>query len=78
MHSLDGIARSLEVLCDGIHVAHVVVDGMVAMERDGGETPSGGRFMSPDAIADSYVHLYRQPRSCMSFELDMRPHESQW
>lgn len=78
-------ARSLcmsmakELVNDGIHVAHVIVDGMVAIERENGETPSGGRFMDPDAIADSYIHLFRQPRSCLTFEMDARPHEvSQW
>ena len=73
-----GMAESLarELGPEGIHVAHVVIDGQIATpsalesagDRDEGE------FLDPDAIADSYWHLVEQDRSSWTLELDLRPH----
>jgi NAD(P)-dependent dehydrogenase (short-subunit alcohol dehydrogenase family) len=72
-----GMAESLarELGPDGIHVAHVVIDGQIA-------TPStldaadreAEEFLDPDSIADSYWHLVEQDRSSWTLELDVRPH----
>jgi NAD(P)-dependent dehydrogenase (short-subunit alcohol dehydrogenase family) len=71
-----GMAESLarELGPEGIHVAHVVVDGGIAtpaaLERGADET----ELLDPDAIADSYWHLVEQDRSAWTLELDLRPH----
>ena len=66
----DSMARELGP--EGIHVAHVVIDGQI-------RPPSGGdrdaeTYLDPDAIADSYWHLVEQDRSAWTLELDLRPH----
>jgi NAD(P)-dependent dehydrogenase (short-subunit alcohol dehydrogenase family) len=61
---------------EGIHVAHVVVDGQIltpgARERMGDRGEA--EYLDPDAIADSYWHLVEQDRSAWTLELDLRPH----
>ncbi len=63
----------------GIHVAHVVVDGLidtpVIRERFSAEIaslPADGA-LSPEAIGQAYVDLHHQNRSAWSFEIDLRP-----
>lgn len=56
----------------GVHVAHVIIDGVVASERSGGQTADDSR-LDPDAIAATYLALHRQPRSAWTHELDLRP-----
>ncbi|MEJ7667433.1 MAG: SDR family NAD(P)-dependent oxidoreductase [Casimicrobiaceae bacterium] len=53
----------------GLHVAHVIVDGMIAAEGDSGSPSS----LAPTAIADVYYDLHRQDRTAWSHELDLRP-----
>ena len=68
----------------GIHVAHVVVDGPVDAPDTLGKLlgdkyepfkASKGEdgILDPAALADTYWHLAHQPRSCWSFEVDVRP-----
>ncbi len=68
---LRALAQSMarELGPKGVHVAHVIVDGMIAGEADGG-SPCG---LAPSAIADVYYDLYRQGRSAWTHELDVRP-----
>lgn len=69
----------------GIHVGHVVIDGLVdgnivrsfgagigqlALGRKG----SGGALI-PDEIAKSFWMLHQQPRTAWSHELDLRPYK---
>lgn len=71
--ALRGLAESMarELGPKGIHVAHVVVDGGIrsASRRDDGED----RWLDPDAIAQSYLHLLTQHRSAWTFEIAVRP-----
>ena len=71
--ALRGLAQSMarELAPQGIHVAHVVVDG--AIHPAG--TPDDGQdaHLDPDAIAATYVHLLAQPRSVWSWEIEVRP-----
>ncbi|AWW75649.1 short-chain dehydrogenase [Erythrobacter sp. KY5] len=68
----------------GIHVAHVVVDAPVdapdtlgrllgdkyeAFKASKGEDG----IVDPAALAETYWHIAHQPRSCWSFEVDVRP-----
>ncbi|PSP96150.1 short-chain dehydrogenase [Halobacteriales archaeon QH_8_68_33] len=59
---------------EGIHVAHVVVDGQI-LPADG-RAPDRDResYLDPDEIAESYWHLVEQDRSAWTLELDLRPH----
>ncbi len=68
-----GMAESLarELGPEGIHVAHVVIDGQIATSDADTETTER---LDPDAIADSYWHLVEQDRSSWTLELDVRPH----
>ena len=60
----------------GIHVAHVVVDGGI-LSPDPADRPADQpdeAFLDPDEIAESYWHLVEQDRSAWTLELDLRPH----
>jgi len=59
-----------------VHVFYVIVDGLVDKnEAPGTEQP--GR-LDPNAIAESYWNLAQQPKSCWTFELDVRPSVENW
>jgi NAD(P)-dependent dehydrogenase (short-subunit alcohol dehydrogenase family) len=59
----------------GVHVAHIVIDGQINTPRMRGV--SGGRedhtMLSPDAIAETYWHLHAQHPTAWTLELDLRP-----
>lgn len=60
----------------GVHVAHVVIDGQIRSERPGRSEAERGKdaVLDPDAIAEVYYQLHRQPRSAWTLELDLRPY----
>ena len=80
-HALRALAQTMarELAPQGIHVAHIVIDGAIdtefirenfperyaLKERDG--------ILNPDAIADNYWLLHQQHRSAWTHELDLRP-----
>ncbi len=74
--ALRGFAQSLARAYgkDGIHVAHIVIDGMIwgaqARDRFGAARET---CLDPEAIADAYIGLIGQDRSCWSQEIDLRP-----
>ena len=73
--ALRGLAQSMarELGPQGIHVAHVVVDGGIrsASRTDPPNNPDS--MLEPDAIAETYMHLLRQPRSAWTWEIELRP-----
>lgn len=73
--ALRGLAQSLarELSPRGIHVAHVIVDGAIrsAQRPEAADRPDS--TLDPDAIAENYVHLLRQPRNAWSWEIELRP-----
>ena len=73
--ALRGLAQSMarELSPQGIHVAHVVVDGGIrsAHRPDPDDRPDS--TLDPDAIAESYMHLIHQPRSAWAWEIEVRP-----
>ncbi len=83
---LRSLAQSLarEYGPHNIHVAHVVIDGMVDGERlkkfVPGLVESQGEdgALHPDAVAESYWQLYRQHPSTWTQELDLRPYRENW
>jgi NAD(P)-dependent dehydrogenase (short-subunit alcohol dehydrogenase family) len=73
--ALRGLAQSMarELAPQGIHVAHVVVDGGIRSERRVEPADKPDSMLDPAAIAESYVHLLRQPKSAWSWEIEVRP-----
>ncbi|MDH7794396.1 MULTISPECIES: SDR family NAD(P)-dependent oxidoreductase [unclassified Beijerinckia] len=73
--ALRGLAQSMarELAPKGIHVAHFVIDGGIA--RDGRTPPSEApdALLDPDAIAQSYLQIIRQPRNAWTWEIELRP-----
>ena len=73
--ALRGLAQSAarELHPKGIHVAHFVIDGGVRSARrpDPPERPDS--TLDPDAIAQTYIEVLRQPRSAWSLEIELRP-----
>ena len=71
----------------GIHVAHIIVDGMVDAPDTLGRMLGADAFqilreerglehdglLLPAEIADTYFHISQQHRSAWTFELDLRP-----
>jgi NAD(P)-dependent dehydrogenase (short-subunit alcohol dehydrogenase family) len=85
-HALRALAQSMakELGPEGIHVAHVVIDGAIDTpwirenfpERAALKPQEG--ILEPDAIAEMYWMLYRQPRSAWTHELDLHPWMETW
>jgi len=73
--ALRGLAQSIarELAPQGIHVGHFVIDGAI---RNPGRVEPPDRpdsMLDPDAIAASYLHVLRQPRSAWTWEVELRP-----
>jgi len=86
-HALPALAQSMarEPGPEGIHVAHVVIDGSIdteftrsrAAERYAARRDRGG-ILNPESIADNYWLLHKQPRDAWTHELDPRPRLESW
>ncbi|GAB5467624.1 MAG: SDR family NAD(P)-dependent oxidoreductase [Rhodospirillales bacterium] len=74
--ALRGLTQSLarEHQSAGIHVAHIVLDGIIdnARSRDL-HSLNPDRMMKTEDIAEVYWQLARQPPSTWSHEIDLRP-----
>lgn len=70
---LQALAQSMarELQPQGIHVAHVVIDGRIRPPR--ADTSERDAMLDPAAIAEAYYQLHRQHRSAWSHEIDLRP-----
>ncbi len=77
-----GLAR--EFGPKGLHVAHVVVDGVIDGELVNSRAPQlvqslgSDGMLSLDALADTYWMLHAQARSAWTLELDLRPYKEQF
>jgi NAD(P)-dependent dehydrogenase (short-subunit alcohol dehydrogenase family) len=73
--ALRGLAQSMarELSPQGIHVAHVVVDGGIKSARRPDSPDNPDSLLDPDAIAGTYMHLIHQPRSAWAWEVELRP-----
>ncbi|MGA7487887.1 MAG: SDR family NAD(P)-dependent oxidoreductase [Xanthobacteraceae bacterium] len=73
--ALRGLAQSMarELSPQGIHVAHIVVDGGIRSARRAESADNPDSLLDPDAIAASYMHLIHQPRSAWAWEIELRP-----
>lgn len=72
-------AMARELGSEGLHVAHIVIDGVIDGEQVNRRMPQIKErlgtegMLQPDDIADAYWMLHRQPRSTWTLELDLRP-----
>ena len=73
--ALRGLAQSAarELGPKGIHVAHFVIDGAVRAQQRPDPADKPDSTLDPDAIAQTYVDVLRQPRSAWSQEIELRP-----
>lgn len=73
--ALRGLAQSLarEFSPAGIHVAHFVIDGGIRSDRRPVPAESPDSLLDPDAIAATYIHVLKQPRSAWTWEVELRP-----
>ena len=84
--ALRALAQSMarELGPKGLHVAHVVIDGLIDTaysrehfaQRVAEAGPNG--ILNPDHIAQAYWWLHKQPRDAWTFELDLRPGVERW
>lgn len=74
---LRALAQSMarELGPKNVHVAHVIIDGQIDSERYRHLAAQRGpdALLPPDAIAETYYQLHRQPRGAWTHELDLRP-----
>lgn len=85
-HGLRAVAQSMakELGPEGIHVAHVIVDGIIDVPRvhekmpelAASKGPNG--LVDPTSIAETFAMLHAQPPNAWSFELDLRPFRESW
>ena len=73
--ALRGLAQSLarELSPGGIHVAHFVIDGAIRQAGRAPPSDAPDAMLDPDAIASTYLHVLRQPRSAWTWEVELRP-----
>ena len=71
------LAQSMarELSPKGIHIGHIIIDGQIRSSRysqlESKRPPDG--LIDPDAIADLYWQIYKQPRSAWTLETEIRP-----
>ncbi len=74
---LRALAQSLarEFGVQGIHVAHIIIDGMINTPniRELFPQKEEHTLLSPDAIAETYGQLYKQDSTAWTLEIDLRP-----
>jgi NAD(P)-dependent dehydrogenase (short-subunit alcohol dehydrogenase family) len=73
--ALRGLAQSMarELSPQGIHVAHVVIDGGIKSDRRAEPADKPQSLLDPADIAASYMHVIKQPRSAWTQEFEVRP-----
>jgi NAD(P)-dependent dehydrogenase (short-subunit alcohol dehydrogenase family) len=73
--ALRGLAQSMarELSPQGIHVGHIVVDGGIRSQSRAVPADKPDSLLDPDAIAQAYLDLLRQPRSAWAWEIELRP-----
>jgi len=85
-HALRALAQSAarELGPRGIHVAHVLIDGMIdgtfarSIAPDAEQRLAREEILNPSEIARNFVWLHHQRRSAWTFEMDLRPFCEPW
>jgi len=84
--ALRALAQSMarELGPKGIHVAHIIIDGLIDTEfarrnfNDYVNDVGHDGILNPDHIAQAYWYLHAQPKDSWTFELDLRPSVEKW
>jgi NAD(P)-dependent dehydrogenase (short-subunit alcohol dehydrogenase family) len=72
-HAKSGLAQSIarELMPQGIHIAHVPIDAAIGWTQEDGSrahraagTTVNDNMADPDRIAETYLQLHRQSKSC--------------
>jgi NAD(P)-dependent dehydrogenase (short-subunit alcohol dehydrogenase family) len=73
--ALRGLAQSMarELAPQNIHIAHFVIDGAVRSARREEPAERPDSTLDPDAIAETYLAVLKQPRSAWTWEVELRP-----
>lgn len=85
-HALRALSQSMarELGPMGIHVGHIIVDGMIDSDAVRAKFPDevdalpDGGMLNPDHIADAYWAIHAQPKDAWTFEVDIRPSVERW
>ena len=86
-HAKRALAQSMarELGPQGIHVAHVVIDGAIDTDFIRQNRPDiyeqrkgADGLLAPDAIAETFWQIHCQPRVAWTFETDLRPWAETW
>ena len=73
--ALRGLAQSMarELAPKNVHVAHFVIDGSILNPGRSEPPEAPDSMLRPDAIAETYLAVSRQPRSAWTWEVEVRP-----
>jgi len=81
-------ALAKEYAGEGLHVAHVIIDGGIAGEKQfSRHSPGDGQAANPgqlkklislEGLTDAYWYLYSQNQQAWTFELDLRTSLENW
>jgi short-subunit dehydrogenase len=65
---------------EGIHVAHVIIDGLLANDRTFKLNPDRPKeeYLDQIAVCQSILNILQQPASSWTFEWDLRPFNEKW
>jgi NAD(P)-dependent dehydrogenase (short-subunit alcohol dehydrogenase family) len=85
-HGLRAVAQSMakELGPQGIHVAHLIVDGVIDVPRvhetmpDLAASKGEDGLIDPKSIAATMLWLHAQPKNAWTFELNLRPYRETW
>jgi NAD(P)-dependent dehydrogenase (short-subunit alcohol dehydrogenase family) len=85
-HAVRALAQSMarELGPENIHVAHSIIDGPIDTAFIREQFPAiyarkaADGLLQPDAIAEAYWQVHRQPRTAWTHELDLRPWSESW
>lgn len=74
--ALRGLCQSLarELAPKNIHVAHIVLDGVIFRPERGEPYANPATALHPDEIARTYLELSRQHNSAWAYEIELRPY----
>ncbi len=73
--ALRGLAQSIarELAPQNIHVAHFIIDGSIRSATRQESDDKLDSLLDPDAIAQTYLNILRQPRNAWTWEVELRP-----